>query len=351
MKKPLTLLLFALAFCCLPLLAQEQRLAVIPFDTPDPTAIEAPDGSGVYVFTTAPGINITRSKNLIDWERCGRVFQNAAPEWAELMVPGTKAIWAPDIVFLNDKYYLYYSVSTFGGQRSVIGVATNATLNPDCPDYKWEDRGLVLESHPDHTDYNAIDSALFVDDDGKAYLFWGSFWTGLKAVEVDATTGKPLKYKDGALKIPADVTAVASRDSRRDSSIEAPYLVKHGGYYYLFTSRGGCCDGAESTYHLAIGRATEPLGPYLDRDGKRMDEGGGTVILSSTEKWKGTGHNGFFRTANADGTQCDWLILAAYDVDRVRLGRLTQVRPLLWDDEGWPVPGEVLSCPMQEYVF
>ncbi len=333
----------------LPLSAQEQRrMAVIPFDTPDPTALESPDGSGVYVFTTAPGITITRSKNLLDWERVGRVFTERVPAWAEKMVPGTRNIWAPDIVTLDGKYYLYYSVSTFGGQRSVLGVATNVTLNPDDPAYKWEDQGLVLESHPDHTDYNAIDSALFVDDDGRAYLFWGSYWTGLKAVEVDAKTGKPSKFREGELKIPADYIAVARREPGRDNSLEAPYVVKRGDYYYLFTSRGSCCDGEKSTYHIAVGRATEPLGPYLDRDGKRMDEGGGTVILSGNDKWKGTGHNGFFRTKNTDGTQRDWLILAAYDIDRVRRGRLTQIRPLIWDEDGWPVPGEVLKIPLQE---
>ncbi|MCL2623255.1 MAG: arabinan endo-1,5-alpha-L-arabinosidase [Planctomycetaceae bacterium] len=353
MKKRLTLILFALLLLdgLLPGVAvgNGQQEAVIPFDTPDPTALESPDGSGVYVFTTAPGITITRSTNLLDWQRCGRVFQENTPAWAVTMVPGARNIWAPDIVAMNEKYYLYYSVSTFGSQRSVIGVATNETLNPDNPGYKWVDQGLVLESHPDHTDYNAIDSALFVDVDGKAYLFWGSYWTGLKAVEVDATTGKPFRYLDGDWKIPAEYVAVACRESQQDTSIEAPYVVKHDNYYYLFTSRGSCCDGERSTYHIAVGRATRPLGPYLDRDGKRMDEGGGTVILSSTEKWKGTGHNGFFRTRNTDGTQCDWLILAAYNIDRVRSGRLTQVRPLHWDAAGWPAPGEVLSCPMQEY--
>ena len=130
MKKLLLLLLAGLTLNCLALFAQEQGLAVIPFDTPDPTAFESPDGSGVYVFTTAPGINITRSANLMDWQRCGRVFRDAAPEWAAKMVPGTRNIWAPDIVFMNDKYYLYYSVSTFGGQRSVIGVANQHNAQP-----------------------------------------------------------------------------------------------------------------------------------------------------------------------------------------------------------------------------
>jgi arabinan endo-1,5-alpha-L-arabinosidase len=100
-------ILVGLTLYCLPLSAQEQRLAVIPFDTPDPTALEAPDGSGVYVFTTAPGMNITRSKNLIDWERCGKVFREAVPEWAVKMVPGSRGIWAPDIVLLDGKYFLY----------------------------------------------------------------------------------------------------------------------------------------------------------------------------------------------------------------------------------------------------
>ena len=334
-----------------PIPPQLQGKAVIPFDTPDPTAIEAADGSGVYVFTTGPGINITRSKDLVHWERVGKLFDERVPEWAVKMIPGSKGIWAPDVAFLNGKYYVYYSVSTFGGQRSVIGVATNVTLNPDDPKYKWVDEGLVLESHPDHTDYNAIDSALFVNDDGKAYLYWGSYWTGLKAVEVDPKTGKPFQYRDGDLKIPADYIAVARRKSQRDTSIEAPYVVKRGEYYYLFTSRGSCCDGERSTYHLAIGRSEKPLGPFVDKEGNLMNEGGGTIILTSTEKWKGTGHNGFFRTVESDGTKRDWLILAAYHADLVRRGRLTQVRPLHWDDEGWPVPGGVLASPMQEFDF
>ena len=321
-------------------------LAVIPFDTPDPTAVAAVDGSGIYVFTTAPGINITRSKDLLHWERLGKVFEERVPEWAGAMVPGSRGIWAPDVVVLNGKYYVYYSVSTFGGQRSVIGLATNVTLDPNSPDYQWVDEGIVLESHPDQTDYNAIDSALFVDDDGRAYLYWGSYWTGLKAVEVDPRTGKPFRYRDGNLKIPADSVAVANRESPNDTSIEAPYVVKRDGFYYLFTSRGSCCDGEKSTYHIAVGRSDKPLGPFVDKNGKRMDQGGGTVILSSTKTWKGTGHNGFFRTVDSDGTQHEWLILAAYHADLVRRGRLTQIRPMLWDEEGWPVPGDILAHPM-----
>ena len=330
--------------------AQETlHMAVVPFDSPDPTAIEDPAGSGIYVFATGKGIQIIHGKTLLDWKRIGRVFSEDVPVWARERIPGSRGIWAPDIVRVDNLYYLYYSVSTFGSQRSVLGLAVNRTIDPSDPEYAWEDRGLVLESHPDHTDYNAIDSALFVDDDGKAYLYWGSYWTGLKAVEVDRKTGKPFRYRSGELKIPEGYVAVANRGGGQDTSIEAPYVVKNGKWYYLFTSRGSCCDGVKSTYHIVLGRSEKPLGPFVDKEGKRMDLGGGTVLLSSTEKWKGTGHNGFFRTLGKDNKSADWLILAAYDAGQPKKGRLTQVRPLTWDEAGWPVVGPILSEPLNEF--
>ncbi|MDR1384350.1 MAG: arabinan endo-1,5-alpha-L-arabinosidase [Planctomycetaceae bacterium] len=329
----------------LPAEAQQKKLAVLPFDSPDPTALESPDGSGVYVFSTARGITITNSQNLLDWKPVGRVFTKDVPDWAKEQIHGATAIWAPDIVFVNGQYYLYYSVSTWGNQRSAIGLAVNKTLNPKSPDYAWHDHGIVLESSPQETpDYNAIDSALFVDDDGKAYLFWGSFWDGIKAVEIDPQTGKPFKYRKSKLKIPDGYISVARRESVNDTSIEAAHVVKHGKYYYLFTSRGGCCDGVKSTYHIVVGRAESPLGSYIDRSGKPMSEGGGTVVLSSTERWKGTGHNGFFQTAaDKDSVKNDWLILAAYDANAPQKGRLTQIRPVIWDESGWLVIGDVFD--------
>ena len=348
-----------LASICLCLLVpyavcgESPRLAVIPFDTPDPTAIEAPNGNGVYVFATAPGIQILHSTNFIDWELTDHVFAGVSfpdglPGWAKKAIPGARGIWAPDVVFFNDQYYVYYSVSTFGSQRSVIGLASNKTLNKMCAHYQWKDEGIVLESHPDHTDYNAIDSALFVDEDGKAYLYWGSHWTGLKAVEVDPKTGKPYRYMPGELKIPADYVAVASRP---DTSIEAPHVVRKGKYYYLFTSRGSCCEGVKSTYHIALGRSEKPLGPFVDKEGNRMDQGGGTVLLSSTDRWKGTGHNGFFQTTTEGKNKGDWIILHAYDAQDPEKGRLTQIRPVYWDETDWLTLGEVLDVPFEQFDF
>ena len=328
----------------------EPELAMIPYDSPDPTAIETPDGF-VYVFTTRPGIAISRSKDLVHWEPVGRVFAEVAPEWARERIPKAKNVWAPDITFHHGRYHLYYSVSTFGSQRSVIGLATNATLDPESPNYRWIDEGLVLESDPQYTDYNAIDPALLVDHDGRTYLYWGSYWRGLRAVEVDAATGKPQSYRDpqtvGGLQIPSGEVVVAKRIDHGDSSIEAPYVVHRGDFYWLFTSRGSCCDGVKSTYHIVVGRSDSPLGPFVDRDALRLDEGFGTLLLESTDRWKGTGHNGIVQTTAGDGTKRDWIILAAYDAKRPNLGRLTQLRSITFptDAAGWLEISEIYRLP------
>jgi len=333
--------------------AETPGQAVVPFDSPDPTAIMTPDGKGLYVFVTGRGIPILYTTNFIDWERADRIFTrdrfpDDKPGWAAKAIPEARGLWAPDVVFLNDRYYVYYSISIVGSQRSAIGLATNKTLDRTSPDYQWQDEGMVLESHPAHTDYNAIDSALLIDDDGKTYLFWGSYWTGLKAVEVDPNTGKPFRYQPGELKIPADYVSVAARP---DTSIEAPFVIRRGDYYYLFVSWGTTLDGADSTYRIAVGRSKQPLGPYLDKEGRDMRQGNGFLLISSTEKWKGTGHNGIFRTIQEGKNKGDWIIFHGIDAHTPGKGRQTQIRPLTWDESDWPVAGEILSVPFDQFDF
>ena len=89
-----------------------------------------------------------RSKDMLDWKRIGRVFEDDVPAWAREEIAGARDIWAPDISYYSDRFHLYYSVSTFGGQRSCIGLATNTTLDPSSPDYRWVDHGKVIESFP-----------------------------------------------------------------------------------------------------------------------------------------------------------------------------------------------------------
>ncbi|WP_428305704.1 arabinan endo-1,5-alpha-L-arabinosidase [Lacipirellula sp.] len=301
---------------------------------PDPTgvAVDTADATAYYVAATGRGVQLLRSDDLKHWELAGNVFKEPVPDWAGEEIPGTHGIWAPDLSYHDGLYYLYYSVSTFGSQRSVIGLAVNKSLDPNSKDYRWEDRGKVIESMPAKDDFNAIDPAMFVDEDGRWLLFWGSHWGGLKAVEVDSATGKP--------KPDAKIVAVAGRPDTKSHAIEAPFVIYHQGYYYLFASWDGCCDGADSTYKVVVGRSRDALGPYVDVIGQPMLEGGGTIVLENSERWRGPGHNGVITTAGGQ-----WMVHHTYDMQHLDAQRILQVRPMTWTKEGWPQVGEPLATP------
>ncbi len=281
----------------------------------------ARQGDTWYAFSTGPGISIhCGSADLQTWRLCGRVWFKP-PDWFREEVPGVKDVWAPDISYLDGSWHLYYAISTFGSNRSVIGLATSPTLDPDDPTYAWTDRGKVLESHASD-DFNAIDPNLALDADGRPWLAFGSFWSGIKLRRIDAATGKPA----------GDDTTLYDLASRpeRPHAIEAPFLIYREPYYYLFVSFDFCCRGSDSTYNVRVGRADAITGPYTDRDGVSMLEGGGTLVVSAEGRWHGPGHEAVVRVD--DG----WL-LAYHAYDAEAGGRPTlRIRPLAWVD-GWPV--------------
>jgi arabinan endo-1,5-alpha-L-arabinosidase len=290
----------------------------------DPAAIWVDDA--VYLFSTGHRIPIRRSTDLINWQLIGFVFASDVPEWAPQIIPGVEFPWAPDIQFFNDRYHLYYALSSaFGGQRSAIALATNVTLDPSSPDYRWEDQGVVIESRPNQDPYNAIDPNVAFDEAGNPWLVWGSYWEGIFLRRLDAATGKPSTE---------DPTLYHLAERPVERAIEAPFIVREGGYYYLFVSFDACCQGAESTYRVMVGRSESITGPYVDHTGRLMLEGGGTLVLQSYGRIRGPGHNGVFR----DG-EGRWFC-AHHFYDRLDGGRIKmQVRPLLWRS-GWPVVGE-----------
>ena len=327
-------IIYAIVMACflsLPALAVEGVLVGMP----DPAVIQAEDGS-FYIFATGKGLPIYHSTDLVEWEKVGTVFDTPVPEWSKKAVPETEGIWAPDIVKLNDKYYVYYSVSSFGSQRSVIGVAMNKTLDHTSKDYKWEDQGLAIESFPGKNDFNAIDPAAFQQPDGSAFVVWGSFWGGIKAMELNPMTGKSLEEKP-------TIKSIASRPNHRTHAIEGAYMVKNDGYYYLFVSWDNCCSGANSDYKVIVGRSKEPLGPYVDFSGKPMTEGGGTLVLANNDNWRGPGHNSVLTTDKGS-----WIVHHTYDTFHLENQRILQIRPVYWTESGWPVVGEPLckSNPM-----
>jgi arabinan endo-1,5-alpha-L-arabinosidase len=288
-------------------------------DIHDPVVIKHDDS--YYLFSTGVGVPVKRSTNLIDWRiaRGGTVFQQM-PEEAFAYVPGATNIWAPDISYYNDKYHLYYSVSTFGSNRSAIGLATNKTLQHDAEDFEWIDHGIVVKS--DYSDfYNAIDANLILDTDGMPWLSFGSHWGGIKLVQLDIETGKPAEENP-------TLHSLATREENH-RSVEAPFMIHRNDYYYLFVSYDQCCQGGASTYNVRVGRSEEITGPYLDRDDVPMMEGGGTQITFPTDRYRGPGHNAILR----EGEQ-DYIVHHAYDVVQGGVPVL-RIASLVWDDEGW----------------
>ncbi len=288
----------------------------------DPRIIQ--QGSTFYVFSTGPGIPIRASTDLIHWHEVGQVFA-AVPAWALAQVPGATEFWAPDISFFDGTYHLYYAVSTFGSQRSVIGLATNTTLDPSAPGYHWIDQGEVIASSPGQTNFNAIDPNLVIDPRTGVWLAFGSQWSGIKLVPINPSTGKPSS---------TTILSLASRPNAEP--IEAPFIFQRNGYYYLFVSYDMCCMGDRSTYKIMVGRSTSITGPYLARNGQPMTQGGATLVLAGNARFKGPGHNAVFAT----GSQ-DWLVYHTYDVQNNGTATL-QIRPLSWTANGWPVAGAPL---------
>ena len=248
------------------------------------------------------------------------------PAWAKKAAPTfNDHIWAPDIYFHNGKYFLYYSVSGFGLNTSGIGVTTNVTLDPRAPNYRWEDQGMLLQSVPGRDDWNAIDPNIVEDGKGAAWMSFGSFWSGIKLVKLDSSRTR--------LAEPQEWHALAQRDvpPATPAEIEAPHILKKGDYYYLFASWGLCCKKEKSTYRVVVGRSRQLTGPYLDRDGKDMNQGGGTLVIRGNERWQGVGHNSAY---TVDGK--DLLVLHAYETADNYLQKL-KIMEMTWNKDGWPV--------------
>jgi arabinan endo-1,5-alpha-L-arabinosidase len=283
----------------------------------------AQENGTYYVFSTGSRIPIICSPDKITWEFCGRVFERN-PAWSRDINPNLTDIWAPDISFFNNRWHLYYAVSNFGSQNSAIALATNSTLDPQSPDYEWIDQGIVLRSQPGDR-WNAIDPNLVLDEEGQPWLAWGSFWRGIWMRKIDAATGFFAADDENDYHLADRSTGPGST-----SAIEAPFIVQFNGNWYLFVSFDQCCQGVASTYNVRVGRSDALTGPYVDRDGIPLTEGGGTLILSEYGRWKGPGHNGILVE---DGIF--WMVYHAYDANQIGISKL-RIESFAWDASGWP---------------
>jgi arabinan endo-1,5-alpha-L-arabinosidase len=273
------------------------------------------------------------------WAYSGTVWDKI-PAWIDQHfsdgeLPGN--LWAPEITEHNGTYYLYYSASRFGGNNSLTALATNTTLDPNDPDYEWVDQGLVVSSPASGLDpanpgktFNAIDAGIIEDADGTPYMAIGSFWYGIFLVPIEWPTGKPVADWQ------SKTVNIADR-FMPGNPIEAPYITQHDGYYYLFVSFDFCCRGADSTYKVAVGRSRSVKGPYLDKDGRDMFGGGGSVVFDSHGAITGPGGQSVFG---------DYMAFHYYDGSNQDIPYFPTlgVQKIDWVD-GWPTFDETVQLP------
>lgn len=287
----------------------------------------AKENGTYYLFCTGMGVSCFSSVDLKKWEKLPNCFTEV-PESVKAAFPKAhNHLWAPDIIYHNGLWHLFYSCSAFGKNTSVIGHATSPTLDPNRADYGWTDCGVVIQSIPNRDSWNAIDPNIIIDEKGTAWMNFGSFWDGIKMFKLTPDLNAPA--------IPEEWYSLSRRApafaaNSGDTSVEAPFIYKHGNWYYLLVSFDYCCKGKESTYKVAVGRSETVEGPYLDKDGKRMDRGGGSILIEGDGKdWAAVGHCAAY---TFDGK--DLFVAHAYTLDTGQSKLI--VRPISWEDE-WPV--------------
>lgn len=286
----------------------------------DPTMIEA-DGT-YYRFWTGDNTPVATSTDLMSWTNAPSVYRNGYPAWSREWLAGVPGEtfnfpWAPDVSYFNGKYHLYVSFSAkFGDNISCITHLSTSDIAAG----DWTDHGPVICTKGNEN-YNAIDADVGLDVDGKPYLSFGSFWDGIMAFPLT-----PEGDREGT-----ELTRLAwARE------IEAPVLFRRCGYYYLFVSHGLCCPGQNRTvdqlsYRILVGRSKDILGPYVDREGKALVDGGGTLVVKGDNTYAAAGHSDIIVTRGHI-----YQLYHAYR--RPRGDAELRINELLFDAEGWPVP-------------
>jgi arabinan endo-1,5-alpha-L-arabinosidase len=293
----------------------------------DPTM--AKEGGTYYVFSTGDpagtigngNIQIRTSHDLKHWQYDGTVFAQK-PAWIISALGSIPNLWAPDISYFGGLWHLYYAGSSFGSNNSVIGLATTPTLDPASPRYHWTDDGQVFRSSSTGN-FNAIDPSLVSGASGSKWLVLGSFWSGIKLIQLNPATGKPAS---------SSPTIYSLAEKPAPDPEEGAGITYHDGYYYLFVAVDYCCRGISSTYHIQVGRSASITGPYVDASGTAMTNGGGMEVQGTDAGMIGPGSPFVFHQGSSA-----YLVYHYYDAFD-NGDAWVQIRPLAWAG-GWPVTG------------
>ncbi len=316
---------------------QRHRFSHEAFQTDTPMVhdpVMAYEDSTYYIYATGMGIQQMTSKDRRTWTVRPEPLMTVMPQWTGDSVPGfTHHVWAPDVIRWHGRWWLSYSCSTFGKNGSAIGLLSNRKLSFPL----WHDEGCIVTSREGRDEWNAIDPNFVIDDQDQPWLVWGSFWDGIQLARLDTTMhmAKGEKPRTIARRYsPGNKNRMDNPTSKYagTNAIEAPFIMKHGGWYYLFVSWDYCCMGSKSTYRVAVGRSRTVDGPYLDREGRDMREGGGTLLIEGDkQRFEAIGHCAAYHMNGEDV-----YISHGYSTEHKGAAILVQ-RKIEWTQDGWPV--------------
>ncbi len=338
MKKYILITLMLITLC---LAASAQgrrpRFHREPFTTDTPMVhdpVMACEDSTYYIFATGMGIQQMTSKDRKTWTVMPNPVMTVIPGWTTDSVPGFGShVWAPDIIRWHDRWWMGYSCSTFGRNSSAIGLLSTRSLRSNM----WKDEGCIVTSREKRDKWNAIDPNFVIDESTDTpWMVWGSFWDGIQLIRLDSTmhVAKGEQPRTIARRFDPNYKPKEPNPTSRfagTNAIEAPFIFKHAGYYYLFVSWDYCCRGSKSNYRVAVGRSKTVDGPYLDREGKDMAKGGGTLFLEGDKKqFEAAGHCAAYTFGNEDIFVCH-----GYSVAMKGAAILVQY-PITWTSDDWP---------------
>lgn len=318
----------------------------------DPSQLVIVDGQPTLYASGTRGNGLNRhtlNPETGRFERAEPAFGQEKPSW----VSGVQ-VWnatgefdAPDLASPTRIYFTVFDEIP-GRIQDSIGTAVLVETRQGTA---WIDEGIVLQSVGEENHPRAMDASVFTDFEGRSWMVFGSHAGGIYIVELDPTTGRLRQSADhfwtspGRMVEPGRFTHLASHwETEGENSIEAAYIYPRNGWYYLFVNWDGCCNSVASTYNIRVGRSRNPTGPYLDRQGRPLAEGGGILFLGREDRFIGPGHAGILRWLEW-GVRPRYLFTFHYydgeDLGKAKLGG----RELTWNSEGWPELGQLLIGP------
>jgi arabinan endo-1,5-alpha-L-arabinosidase len=308
-----------------------------PYNLHDPAVIR--DGEYFYSYSTdvaygatvRAGLQVRRSKDLVEWTFRGWVFPELPAKGAAFIRANggqpNQSLWAPCVVKVGNTFRLYYSLASTKPRLSVIGMATSSS-----PDGPWSEIGIVVTSLDNTTlQTNAIDPSVLIDKTGNHWMYYGSAWDGIYVLKLDPATG--LASNDGD-----KGTRIAQRGftgQTINGNIEAPDIIYNEelDMYFLFISY----DWLETKYNVRVARSSSPDGPFLDHTGSDINNVADDLpmIIASYRftdhgGWQGTGHSSMFKNGPR------YFIAHQGRPSAGKYFMVMHVREVFWI-EGWPV--------------